>query len=233
MFELKKAERKNVKLRIGLFGPSGSDKTMSALRLTRGLVDNWTEVAVLDTENGSAELYSHLGAFMHSNFAPPFSPDNYMKGIKIIANSPGIKVLIIDSISQEWEGEGGCLEIHTNIMKGQRASNSYTAWANVTPLHQRFIQAISQCPCHIVATGRSKIEYVLQENAKGRQAPVKMGMKTVTRDGFDYEMTIAFQLNQQNYAEVDKDRTNIFHDFPPFIIPRCDIFPRCELIKSS
>lgn len=48
---------------MALQGPSGSGKTYSALLIAFGLSSDYSKVAVIDTENHSAELHAHLGAF--------------------------------------------------------------------------------------------------------------------------------------------------------------------------
>jgi hypothetical protein len=216
VFKIKKASRANVKLRIGFFGPSGSGKTMSALKFAKGLVGDWSKIAVLDTENGSSELYSHLGEFQHVDFKAPYDPRNYIKAINFIGKNADIDCLIIDSISHEWDGEGGCLELH------ESAGGGFRDWAKVTPLHKQFIQTMLQAPFHVIVCGRTKIDYALSQdvgkNGKTKHKVEKVGLKTITREGFDYELTLSFSLNQDHLALKDKDRTNLFDTQIPFLI---------------
>jgi hypothetical protein len=209
--QLKKAERRKAKLRVGIFGPSGSGKTYSALLLAHGLVGDWEKIAVIDTERGSADLYSHKGDYNTLTLEPPFTPERYIQAIQTCIQA-GMEAIIIDSISHEWEGAGGCLEIHD-----QMTGNSYTNWAKVTPRHNRFIDAILQSPVHMICCGRAKQDYVLQEKS-GKQVPEKVGLKAVTREGFDYEVTLAFDLDIKHNATSAKDRTEMFIDKPPIVI---------------
>jgi len=135
---------------------------MGALLLAYGLCGNWNKIAVIDTENYSASLYAHLGAFSVVNIAAPFSPEKYKDAIKLCEDA-GMEVIIIDSISHEWEGAGGILDIHGNM-----AGNSFTNWSKLTPRHNGFVQAILQSPVHVIGTIRSKQEYVLSER-NGKQ----------------------------------------------------------------
>jgi hypothetical protein len=209
---IKKATRQVSKMRVGLFGPSGSGKTFSALRLAKGLTGDLSKVVVIDTENGSADLYSHLGEYSTLTLEAPFDPRRYIDAIKECEKA-GFECIIIDSISHEWDGPGGCLEIHTKM------GGKFETWAKVTPLHNSFISAIVQSSCHIIVTGRSKIDFAFEGKKDGGKGKVeKLGLKTVTREGFDYEMTLAFQINQEHLASIDKDRTNIFKDSIPFLI---------------
>ncbi len=209
--ELKQASRKRAKIKMALQGPSGSGKTMSALLLAYGLCSNWSKVAVIDTENHSAELYSHLGKYNVVNIGAPYTPEKYCEAIKLCENA-GMEVMIIDSISHEWDGSGGILDVHGNM-----AGNSFTNWSKLTPRHNAFIQTILQSSTHIIATIRSKQDYVLQEK-NGKMVPEKVGLKGVTRDGIDYEFTLVLDIDIKHNATANKDRTNLFSGQPEFKI---------------
>jgi hypothetical protein len=208
---LQQAERKQAKIKLGLQGPSGSGKTYSALLLAFGLINNWSKIAVIDTENHSADLYAHLGAYLVLNLERPFTPERYIEAI-CICEEAGMEAIIIDSISHEWEGVGGVIDIH-----GSMLGNSFTNWAKVTPRHNVFIQKILQSSCHIIATIRSKQDYVLSEK-NGKMVPEKVGLKGITREGLDYEFTLVFELDLKHQATATKDRTQLFMDKPSFMI---------------
>lgn len=212
-FVLSKASRSNVKLKIGFWGPSGSGKTFSALRFAKGLVGSWDKIALIDTENGSGQLYSNLGDYNYMELKPPFSPKRYQQAINAIRNAGNIECLIIDSISHEWDGDGGCLELHT------RAGGKFQDWSKITPMHKAFIDAILQAPFHVLVTGRTKIDYSIDKDDKNKTTIKKVGLKTITREGLDYEMTLAFSINIDHLALADKDRTGLFADLEiPFKI---------------
>lgn len=208
---LQQAERKQAKIKLGLQGPSGSGKTFSALLLAYGLINDWSKIAVIDTENHSADLYAHLGAYQVLDLEKPFTPERYIEAIETCEKA-GMEAIIIDSISQEWEGSGGILDIHGAMM-----GNSFTNWNKMTPRHNSFIQNILQSNCHIIATIRSKQDYVLSEK-NGKMVPEKIGMKGVTREGLDYEFTLVFELDLKHQATSTKDRTQLFMDKPSFMI---------------
>jgi len=201
------AERKRAKLKMGLQGPSGSGKTMSALLIAFGINNNWEKIAVIDTENGSANLYAHLGPFKVLDIQSPYTPEVYMKAINF-CESQSIEVVIIDSISHEWDGSGGVLDMH-----GSMAGNSFTNWAKLTPRHNTLIQVILQSPCHIITTIRTKQDYVLVEK-NGKQVPEKVGLKSIQRDGLEYDLTLVFDLDIKNNATASKDRTGLFFGKP-------------------
>ena len=202
-----KAQRKKAKARIGICGPAGSGKTMSALRLAFGLGG---KVAVIDTEHGSAELYAHLGEYDVATITPPFEPEKYIALMKD-AEAAGYDTIILDSLSHAWAGEGGLLEF---VDKRSAAGNKFAAWRDATPKHNKLIDAILQSRCHVIATMRSKTEYVVEENERGKSVPKKVGMAPVQREGMDYEFTIVFDVEQTKHvATVSKDRTDLFNGF--------------------
>lgn len=209
--ELQVAQRKQAKIKLGLQGCSGSGKTMGALLIAYGLCGDWSKIAVIDAENYSASLYAHLGKFNVVNITAPFSPEKYIDAIQLCENA-GMEVIIIDSVSHEWEGIGGILDVHSSLV-----GNSFTNWNKLTPRHNAFIQAILQSPVHIIGTIRSKQEYVLSEK-NGKQVPEKVGLKGITREGMDYEFTIMLDIDIKHHATASKDRTGLYMDKPAFRI---------------
>lgn len=214
--QLQKATRQKVKLRLGLSAVSGGGKTMSALLLAYGLCGDWGKIGLIDTENDSASLYSHLGSFNTLSLRPPFSPERYTEAIKACEDG-GMEVIIIDSIAHEWEGEGGIIDLVDKIGGGFSG-----AWKSLTPRHEKFKQSILQSKCHIITTVRRKTEYVLQDktNKSGQtvQAPVKVGLKEITREGWEYEVTLNLEIDINHRATASKDRTGLFMDKDPFVI---------------
>lgn len=213
-----KATRKKARLRLALTGPSGSGKTMAALMIAKGLGGR---VAVLDTEHGSASLYADPIALPNGvRFEPPefdaleltapYSPERYIEAIKA-AQAAGYDTLVIDSLTHEWSGSGGCLEINDTVAAAKFRGNSWSAWNETTPRHRAFIDAMLQSSMHIIATGRSKTETAQTEGANGRKQVVKLGMKTEQRDGIEYEFTVVLDLiHAGHYANASKDRTGLF-----------------------
>lgn len=210
--QLKKATRNQVKLRLGLSAVSGGGKTYSALLMAYGMTSAWDKIAVIDTENGSASLYAHLGDFLTIDFKPPYTPERYIEAIKTCEDA-GMDVIIIDSITHEWDGSGGILEI-SNSMSG----NSYTNWAKITPRHDAFIASLLQSKCHIITTVRRKQDYELTKNGEGKVVPIKVGLKEITREGFEFELTLNLNIESNHFASASKDRTGLFMDKPEFII---------------
>lgn len=206
--KLQTALRKKVKMKLAIQGSSGSGKTTSALLLAYGLTGNWSKIGVIDTENQSSNLYAHLGAYNVLNLESPFTPERYQEAISICEQA-NLEVIIIDSISHEWEN---LLDCHSSM-----AGNSFTNWSKITPRHNDFIQSILQSNCHIICTIRAKQDYVLVEK-NNKQIPEKVGLKGITRDGLDYEMTLVFDIDIKHFATASKDRTCLFMDKSSFII---------------
>jgi hypothetical protein len=201
------AQRKRAKIRLSIQGPSGSGKTFSSLLIAKGLVGEWSKICVIDTESHSADLYSHLGNYNVLTLGKPFTPEAYNQAIDLCEKS-GIQAIIIDSLSHEWEGEGGILDIHSSMV-----GNSFTNWSKVTPRHNALVQRILQSDCHVIATFRTKQDYVLSDK-NGKMVPEKVGLKSVTKDGMDYEFTTVFDLDIQHNANCTKDRTGLFANVP-------------------
>lgn len=204
----RKAERKQVKLKIGISAPSGAGKTYSALLIAYGICNDWEKIAVVDTENGSAELYSNLGSYSVCPIAPPFTPAKYIEAIHA-AEVSGFSVLIIDSLSHAWTGEGGLLDMQDKAVKASKSGNSYTAWREITPEHNKLVDAILQSPLDIIVTTRAKAEYVVTED-NGKKGYKKIGLAPVFRDGLEYELTAFFDMTQEHIATASKDRTGLF-----------------------
>lgn len=205
--EFKRAQRKRAKLRLGIAGPSGSGKTFSALLIASGIAP-WSKVAVIDSENGSAELYAHLGNYSVMTLAPPYNPEKYINAIHI-AEQSGFEVIIIDSLSHCWSGEGGILDQQGRASDTKYKGNSWAAWREFTPKHNALVEAMLKSPCHVIATMRSKTEYV-QVTENGKPAIKKMGTAPVQRDGMEYEFTVFIDLSTEHIATPSKDRTSLF-----------------------
>lgn len=201
-----KATRKKAKLRLALSGPSGSGKTYSALLLAKGI---GCKTAVIDTERDSASLYSDLMEFDSLSLEAPYTPERFIEAIKAAERS-GYETLIVDSLSHEWSGVGGCLEMVDQVAKARYRGNTWSAWNEVTPRHRALLDAILQTPMHIIATTRAKTETAQTEEG-GKKRVVKLGMKAEQRDGLEYEFTIALDLvHDGNFAIASKDRTGLF-----------------------
>lgn len=207
----KKATKEKQKLRLLLEGASGSGKTYSALIIAQEIAQKLNKkVAFIDTEYGSASLYADIFDFDTLELEAPFTPEKYINAIKEASECGDYGVLIIDSISHEWSGPGGCLDIQSAL------GGTFNDWKKVTPRHQKFINAILESKIHIIGCARTKSDYVMEEglNSKGKATtkPVKVGTKTEQREGLEFEFTTIFRLNQNHVASVSKDRTSIFEN---------------------
>jgi AAA domain len=219
-FEIKAARREMARARIGLCGPAGSGKTYSALLLARGLGLGLFEklershIGVIDTERKSAALYSDLVDFDTIEMSPPYSPQRYCEAIDAFEQH-GTKILVIDQISHAWSGPGGLLEFVDTLKVKER--NAMSPWRTATPEQNRFVDRMLRSECHIIATMRSKAEWVIEEqfvNGHKKQVPRKIGLAPVQRDGIEYEFTSMLELDVSgNTATASKDRTRLFTGF--------------------
>lgn len=202
----RKAERRKAKLRLAITGPAGSGKTYGALILAQGLGGR---IAMIDTENGSGDLYANLCDYDVQTFTAPYSIQKYLAAIHE-AEQEGYDVLIIDSLSHAWAGEGGLLDVHGQLTRSSKSGNSYAAWSQITPMHNRLIEAMLESSCHIIGTMRSKTDYLQSQNDRGRMEIRKVGLAPVQRDGMDYEFTVVFDLGMDHSVTISKDRTGLF-----------------------
>ena len=206
--DFRKAQRKKAKLRLGITGPAGSGKTYGALLVAFGLGG---KIALIDTENGSGDLYSALGDYDIGYIKAPYTVEKYLQAIHEAENA-GYDIIIIDSLSHAWSGEGGLLDQQSRITATSKSGNSYAAWRQITPMHNKLIDTMLTSPAHIIATMRSKTEYVQTENERGYKEIRKVGLAPVQREGMDYEFGVVFDLGVNHLASVSKDRTGIFDE---------------------
>ena len=202
--EIRKAERKKAKLRLGIAAPSGAGKTYSALLLAFGLGG---KVGLIDTEHGSGDLYAHLGDYDIIGIEAPYSVKKYTDAIHAFEEA-GYTSIIIDSLTHAWAGDGGLLDKQGKM--ADRGTNSFAAWRTITPEHNNLVDSMLRSPCHIIATMRAKQEYVLETNDKGKQQPKKIGMAPVQREGMEYEFTVMLDVDMNHIASASKDRTSLF-----------------------
>lgn len=201
--ELVKATKKKSKLRMALIGPSGSGKTYSSLLVASHLPG---PIGVIDTEHGSAAKYADEFEF----FEPPadlamknYSPEEYIRVMCLMEDKVG--TLIVDGISHAWMGRGGCLEQVDHYAARERG-NSFGAWRHVTPQHNALIDAMLSCKCHLIVTMRSKTEWVIDENERGKKVPRKIGTAPVQRDGLEYEFDVVGDMDAENNLFITKSR---------------------------
>ena len=201
----KKATRKQAKIKLAVTGASGSGKTYSALRLATGLADG-RKVAVIDTENGSASLYSDRFDFDTLDLSPPFTHDKFIGAISA-AEGAGYEVLVIDSASHIWEG---ILEYKSKL--DGRGGNSYTNWADAGNKFKGILDAVLQSKLHVICCLRSKMDHVIDKDSSGRTTIKKVGMAPIMRDGIEYEFTTVLDVDMSHQASASKDRTGMFTD---------------------
>lgn len=200
-----KATRTRAHIKMAITGPSGSGKTLSALKIARGLAGDG-KIALIDTENESASLYADATDFDTCPISAPFTTEKYITIINEAVKA-GYSVLVIDSLTHAWAGEGGLLSQKESL--DARGGNSFTNWASITKKQEMLKSALLQAPIHVIATMRSKQEYVIEQNG-GKSAPKKVGTAPIQRDGMEYEFTIVLDMAANHEFSASKDRTGLF-----------------------
>lgn len=209
--EIRKAQRKAVKIKLAITGPSGSGKTMGALLVAAGLVDGG-KILVIDTEDGGADLYADhpiLNGLTYDviEIKAPYTIQKYVAALDAATNAK-YDCVIVDSISHAWAGEGGLLDKKSSI--DSRGGNSYTNWGPIKKEQNLFVSKIVHADYHLIATMRSKQDYVMETNDKGKQQPKKVGLAPVQNDGIEYEFTTVFDVGIDHQYQCSKDRTGLF-----------------------
>jgi hypothetical protein len=208
-----KATRENIWAKILLISPSGGGKSYSALTLASGIAESLAEksgaeqrIAFIGTESSRDRYYAEEFDYDLLQLKPPFTPESFINAIDLAINE-GYKVVVLDSLTHEWAGQGGVLEIHSKI-----PGNSYTAWGKVTPRHNKFMDKIIESDVFVIATVRGKDKYVLEEE-NGKQVPKKVGLGYTQRDDTEYLFTTTFNIDQSTHvASSVKDNTHIFEN---------------------
>lgn len=210
------AKFSDVRIKLALAGKSGAGKTLGALKIAKGMIQDMSKVGVMQTESGRAQCYlKDYPGFKVMEMKPPFSPDKYIEGITK-AEAAGLKCLIIDSMSDEWAGTGGALDIHSAA--ADVVKNTFAAWKKVTPQHDAVFNKILSSNIHILCTIKKKTDYIL-ETVNGKQVPKRVGVKDIAREDTEYKWMIQLDLDQEgNLAVASKDNTSLFQGKAPFQI---------------
>lgn len=204
--------RAKSKLRMALTGVSGAGKTLGALYIAYGLTGDWSKIAVIDTEHERARMYANrtdlgTGKFLYCPLYPPYTAERYMSLVKEAASVVGPDgVVIVDSFSHAWNNEGGVLDVKDRIA-AKAGKNSYTAWIEAGKVQNSLVNTILAVGCHTIVTMRSKMDYVMQENERGKTQPVKVGLAPVQRDDTEYEFDIVLDIARSHIATASKDVT--------------------------
>ena len=194
-------------LRLAIDGPAGSGKTYTALVAATAFAKAINKkIALIESEKDSAQLYAKIFTF-DCCALDSYDPQKYIDLIHA-AEKYGYGVIIIDSLSHAWMGEGGVLDI-ADRAKAKNYGNSWSAWKDATPIQRKLIDTILNSSCHIIATIRTKTEWVVETNEKGKPAPRKVGLAPVQRADIDYEFTIFAEMDHDHNFMVSKTRCDL------------------------
>jgi len=200
--KIQQAAKEQSWLRMGISGPAGSGKTYTALKLANEMGGG--KIIVLDTQGGQA---NHYGGVFKFDIAilEDHHPAVFIDAINQCV-AAGYQCIIVDSVSHEWTGKNGCLELHDQAVASQRTQNKYTAWADITPLHNRFFETIERAPVHIIGCIQSKMEHAQEKDENGRAVVRKLGMGSIQREGSDYRFDILLEIDTDHTGRITKCR---------------------------
>lgn len=201
----KPATRQKNKAKIAIMGPSKSGKTWNALALAHQLAQSENgkqQVFLIDSENGRSLIYQGKTVdgvtwnWNHASLEPgQYAPGTYLQILNAAVHA-GAAVVVIDSLSHCWEGTGGALD--TKAALDARGGNSYTNWQKIKPAVNRLLEAINAAPCHVICTLRTKTEYELVANEKGKLVPQKIGTKPIVMPESDYEFDVVINVDKEH-----------------------------------
>lgn len=201
------ATRKKLRARIALEGPSGSGKSYTSLMTGFALTSGENRVAVIDTERGSASKYVGINGWQFDVLElGTFAPKTLVDALGSAA-AAGYQCVIVDSLSHFWMGTDGMLEQVDKAGK-RSGGNSFAGWKEARPLERAMIDALLSYPGHVIVTMRTKTEWVVEENERGKKSPKKVGTKPEQRDGIEYEFDVVGDMNPENELVVTKSRVS-------------------------
>ena len=224
--EIKDAKREKLKASIALMGASGAGKTLTGLLIAKGIIKAkypklddkgtkfWSKIGVVDVEHNRSLLYAnttradeYIGQFKHIDFPAPFSTERYRYAVEAMKDI-GVEVIIIDSLSHAWEGDGGILEVQ------QKLGGRYQDWRTVKPLVTDFYRTLTEKDVHIISTIRTKQEYATETTETGKMKVTKLGVKPIQKDDIEFEMQVSFMLDMNHVATAVKDNSGMFDSIP-------------------
>jgi hypothetical protein len=195
ILQIRPVQRGGSKPIIAIAGVSGSGKTYTALKMARGMVSKASEVGLLDTENGRGSLYHDIldGQFQIGDLFAPFSPIRYSEAIKEFI-AAGVKALVIDSVTHEWEGEGGCDDIaQAKILAGKKMAD----WVGAKRQHKGFLNTLLYCPIPVIVCIRAREKTDFKDPNK----PVSLGIQPICEKNFMFEMTASMMMSDEGRAQ--------------------------------
>lgn len=202
-----RATRQGRKARIALIGPSGSGKTYTAL----GIASAFGKVAVVDTENGSASLYSDTFAFDVMERSAPYDPRHVGKAIELAAEAE-YDAIVIDSLSAFWAGTGGTLDLIDQEKAKTNSNDGFGAWRKITPIQQAMVDSIIAAPIHVIVCLRAKQAYEVSRDDRGKMKVEKLGLEPVQRDMLEYEFDLVGEIDMDHRLVVTKSRMTAIAD---------------------
>jgi nucleoside-triphosphatase THEP1 len=208
--DFKKANRTTTRARIAIQGCSGTGKTVSALKLAYLMCGNYEKIGIIDT-TGQSHLYSNLGNYNVLSLEPPFSPERMIESISK-AEEMGYDIIIVDTISDLYDGEGGILEIQNNI-----SGNSYASWTKSKTLNNEFLKKILKSDKHVIVCVKAKSEYIISEN-NNKNKVERISLKGIQFEGYEKDFHLLIELDSYHNAVITCDKTQLFQNQIPISI---------------
>lgn len=218
------ARREKMKAAVAFIGSSGSGKTLSMLLVAYGMMKEeypnsddsevFKKIGMIDTEHNRGQIYAgttvaglRIEPFYHIDLQPPYTVERYGEAMMDLKNA-GCEVIIVDSISHAWEGEGGMLDLKEEF------GGTFAAWRKVKPYMEKLIRDLTANNVHVLASMRTKQDYQVETGDTGKLSIKKIGLKPVMKDDLEYEFMIVWRIDQSHIAQAVKDNSNLFENNP-------------------
>jgi energy-coupling factor transporter ATP-binding protein EcfA2 len=192
--QARQAVRPALKARMMLAGPPGAGKTRCSLIIAQVLAEGGSVLGI-DTEKESMLTYAEDFTFDHLPWQPPFDPRELSE---TLLEADGYSVVIVDSLTHFWRGDGGTMSI---------ANGRFTGWKEARPVQEELVEAILSCSAHVVLGVRSKVEYTQEQESNGKQVVRKLGMAAQQDGDLEFELNVAVDLAMDHTATISKSRT--------------------------
>lgn len=228
MFKVTDAVREQLVGSIGFIGASGAGKTLGMLKIAYGFISKkypklsdeakWHKIGVIDTEHERSKIYAgttsfgiDVGSFKHLDFEAPYTVERLDAAIKHLKDEHKVEIIIVDSTSHFWDGQGGILDLQ------QSFGGTFAAWQQTNPHYAHFVSLVTgeKYGIDMLNGMRAKQHYEVSQSEIGKLQVQKMGLKPVQRDSLEYEFHIVFNIDMDHIATPMKDNSGMFNTVPP------------------
>ncbi len=207
--QIKRAVRRPLHLRMALSAPPGGERTCTALRIAFGVLgvdlsklehkagaeDAPAQVLVIDTDHRSASKFA-------SEFPPfdvieldSFAPEAFIEALNL-AESEGYRLVIADTLTHEWNGRGGVLDI-VDTIAAVHNGGSAAGWKVASARHEALLTRIDTLQAHFIGCFRAKQQIAVDRDATGQLKITRLVTTMIAREGTEAEFDVAADVQPE------------------------------------